>query len=870
LFDNKNHTSEYPLQQKESAGGGQLIHIKTVWDHLRYADANASHGAVGRFMKRFFVILVGILNTVFLAKAADLSTAPSQDLLAIYSQLRSIQGSRQYASVEEVVFKRDVATFTLLRGYITFAEPIAGQVLAAQFEGEGLFELAPVSPVDQRQISRFAEGPKLVDTFHEAVFFFTDDTFEEMNKRMRVRVGEKAREARFASIQKKYAENFNNWVDNQRKGNPAMRNMAARMLADLTDQSSKGFFLADFKGDKSGDLLFHISWNRDPLLLLHTRVSDEVILLHVNPGDYFEWWSGFRLSHEYEISPYPDPRDLHVHSPEARIDLEVAKNERISATAQLDYVVRESSPRVLPFNLSGVLRISSIEDGSGNQLTYIQEDRKRDNDPWVILAAPANPGKRYKIKIRYKEDSTYESRIVHDHGGSQYLVASRDLWYPSFGRFDDRTQYEINVRSPKAFKMVASGAQTKSEKNKDTLETSWKSEVPVGSVGFSYGDFVAESQVIHDLKMTAYAGRNLPNDLRAMVTQFDRVNFGSSFDARLMRGGLNTTARVKNAIGQSIQAFKLFEFLFGKLEFKTISVVQQPIGLSSGGWPNMVVVPYTYFLDSTIKNQLGLLQTAEQREYQRTVAIQGMAYQWFEHLVNGKTYRDQWLRDGGVDFASLMYLRQFEPSELDGFWNIRRKWLLSKNSLGYRPVDAGPIWLNSQLNEYNAEGNSGYVNRYKGGYILEMLRVLMYDPKLDNPDARFITMMRDFTSTYAGQNVSTQDFQRIVEKHIGKSMQWFFDQWVYGSETPTYDFGYQFSDAEDGNTKLSISLTQSDVSESFHMQLPLYVVLDGERRYLGLLGVTGTKPLSTSVSLRKRPEKALLDPDRSILAEIHQ
>ncbi len=122
-------------------------------------------------MKCFPAMLIGILNAVLPANAADLSTASSQDLLAVYVQLRSIEGSRQYASVVDVVLKRDAATFTFRRGYITLAEPIAGKVLAAQFEGDGSFELAPVSAIDRRQISRFAGGPKLVDTFNRAVFF---------------------------------------------------------------------------------------------------------------------------------------------------------------------------------------------------------------------------------------------------------------------------------------------------------------------------------------------------------------------------------------------------------------------------------------------------------------------------------------------------------------------------------------------------------------------------------------------------------------------------------------------------------------------------------------------------------------------------
>jgi aminopeptidase N len=151
-----------------------------------------------------------------------------------------------------------------------------------------------------------------------------------------------------------------------------------------------------------------------------------------------------------------------------------------------------------------------------------------------------------------------------------------------------------------------------------------------------------------------------------------------------------------------------------------------------------------------------------------------------------------------------------------------------------------------------------------------MIRVLMYDPKLKNPNARFIAMMHEFMSTFAGQNASTEDFRKVVEKHAGKSMEWFFEQWVYGSETPEYDFSYQLANAEGGQTELILSLTQSKVSESFRMQLPLYVVVNGEQQYLGLIGVIGTKPLKTSIKLPVKPEKVVLDPERNILAEIRQ
>jgi hypothetical protein len=57
--------------------------------------------------------------------AADLSSVSSQDLLAIYKQLRTIQPGSTSASTENVVLKRDSGTFTFLSGRMVFAAPIA-------------------------------------------------------------------------------------------------------------------------------------------------------------------------------------------------------------------------------------------------------------------------------------------------------------------------------------------------------------------------------------------------------------------------------------------------------------------------------------------------------------------------------------------------------------------------------------------------------------------------------------------------------------------------------------------------------------------------------------------------------------------------
>jgi hypothetical protein len=146
-----------------------------------------------------------------------------------------------------------------------------------------------------------------------------------------------------------------------------MRNLAARILADLSDPSSRGFFLADFKAEHTGSLLYHISWNRDPLFFPEVGNDEEVQLIHYNLNNYSEWWAGFHLGEEYGTTARPEHRKLLAHCRSEKIDAEISNSNHLSAAATLEYEVPGGSPRLLPLKLRGVLRISSITNGSGKK-----------------------------------------------------------------------------------------------------------------------------------------------------------------------------------------------------------------------------------------------------------------------------------------------------------------------------------------------------------------------------------------------------------------------------------------------------------------------------------------------------------------------
>ena len=133
------------------------------------------------------------------ALAAGLATNSSEDLLATYKQLRTLQGSDQGGVAENLVFKRDAATFTLVNGKLTLAAPVEGRVVAMVFSGRGTFELDPPDEIGRRQIARYSGGPKLLDAFHQAVFFFTDDSWQQIQSQLKIGPGADAAGASKAS-----------------------------------------------------------------------------------------------------------------------------------------------------------------------------------------------------------------------------------------------------------------------------------------------------------------------------------------------------------------------------------------------------------------------------------------------------------------------------------------------------------------------------------------------------------------------------------------------------------------------------------------------------------------------------------------------
>jgi len=258
------------------------------------------------------------------------------------------------------------------------------------------------------------------------------------------------------------------------------------------------------------------------------------------------------------------------------------------------------------------------------------------------------------------------------------------------------------------------------------------------------------------------------------------------------------------------------------------------------------------------------------RGYWKIVTPHEVAHQWWGNTVGFNSYRDQWMSEGFAEMSASLYLQMVErnPQKFISFWDDERQLLLEKDAQGYRAIDAGPVTLGYRIS--NTRTGSGVTRRLiypKGGYILHMIRMMMWDRRTG--DQQFKAMMQDFVKTYSGRDATTEDFQAMVEKHMtpemdleGKhKMDWFFDEYVYGTALPNYKLDYSFEKNSDGDVVVGMKLTQSNVEDGFRMLVPIYLELaDGRVANIGRARLMGNKTVEEKV-----PLKGLKDTPRKVL-----
>jgi len=148
-----------------------------------------------------------------------------------------------------------------------------------------------------------------------------------------------------------------------------------------------------------------------------------------------------------------------------------------------------------------------------------------------------------------------------------------------------------------------------------------------------------------------------------------------------------------------------------------------------------------------------------------------------------------------------------------------------------------------------------------------MLRNMLLD-QTTRDDERFASMMRDFYARFEGKAASTEDFMRVAQRYAGEDLGWFFDQWVYGTDVPTYRFAYKTERTAEGKYRVTCRVEQTGVPESFRMPVPIRVDFGGERFAWLRSTIQGAKSEFELPLMELQPKAVVFNDLQSVLCKV--
>src|SRR5271157_1969022 len=826
-----------------------------------------------RAASAFFLALA--VSAILAGIAYAQNAAPAANSDPNYQALRNLTLSGEAVSVTNFELKRDAGTFHLHSGTVCFTAPVNGKVTGAVFAGDENFVLDPPLEMERKSLKLLTKESEFSENFEHAVLRFTDATYDEIKKG-----GAAGASGCDAGPLK----------DSQNTTRHKLRdNLEARILQDVLSPEPGGLFVAFIHGKRyNGQELYvvdphgvHIGWG----------VAPEEVEFMTYDENKLGCWAAFHLSSEYKDGTATgNQKNWWTAIEHEQLDTQIEKNGNLIGKATTSFSSLVNGLRVVHFSLFHTLRVQGVTDGNGQALAFIQEDKKDDAQFFVILPKPLASGEKYSITTTYAGKDA-----VSNEGGDNYYPIAREDWYPNSGDniFGNFATYDMTFHIPKGMQMAAAGVPT--ENNEKSGTSHWVSPVPQVVAGFNFGRFKME-----EIKLTkpeylvqSYANLEPPEWVTAVqhVASGDLPTQGSHIgEEGVALGTMNTTGLNKKALAEAELAVRIYSDYFGPPLFNRLEVTQQTADDYGQAWPGLVYLPITYFFDTTTRHSLNnmirnrcprcLAHGDDPYGYFKVVAPHEVAHQWWGHTISWGSYRDQWMSEGFADASASIYLQAVyakEPQKFLAFWHDELELLTQRNKDGFRAIAVGSLTMGYRLNNSRA-GFDIYRDLIypKGAYVLYMIRTMMHDNRTG--DQHFKETMQDFVKTYSGKSATTEDFKAMVEKHMtpdmdlegNHRMDWFFNEYVYGTQLPSYKSDSSFDIGPDGDVVMSLKVTQSGVDDKFRMLVPLYLELaDGNMFFLGRARMTGNTSIDQKIplkGLKTKPRRAVVNYYDDVLA----
>jgi aminopeptidase N len=397
---------------------------------------------------------------------------------------------------------------------------------------------------------------------------------------------------------------------------------------------------------------------------------------------------------------------------------------------------------------------------------------------------------------------------------TQGETEANSVWFPTIDKPNQKTTEEIFMTVPSKYVTLSNGVMVGQKENGDGTRTDhWKMDLPHAPYLFFMG--VGDYAIVKD----SYKGKDVNYYVEKAYAPVARRIFGNTPE--------------------------MISF------FSKITGIDYP-------WPKYDQIVGRDYVSGAMENTTATLheEDAQQDARQLTdgnswedVIAHELFHQWFGDLVTTESWSNITLNESFADYSETL-------------WNEHKYGKDAGQAVNFQGIQS---YLQQPENAeknlvrfYYADKEDVFdqVSYPKGGRILNMLRNYV-------GDSAFFKSLNLYLTTNKFKSAEAQQLRLAFEEVTGQDLNWYWNQWYYGSGHPKLTIDYAYDDAA-GKVQVIVKQTQASGKV---FRLPIAIdVYNGpakERHKVWVENMTDT----FTFNYKSRPDLVNVDGDKALLCE---
>jgi aminopeptidase N len=444
-----------------------------------------------------------------------------------------------------------------------------------------------------------------------------------------------------------------------------------------------------------------------------------------------------------------------------------------------------------------IKEVSAVKDDRHIPLKYIYDSLKL----YITLDKTYNGGENYTVYIDYiskpDEIRAKGSAAISGAKGLYFVnplgkdkntptqvwtqgeTESNSAWVPTIDKPNQKTTDEISMTVPAKFQTLSNGLLVKQKKHSDGTRTdTWKMDLPHAPYLMMMA--AGEYSIIKD----KYKGKEVSYYVEKEYAPVASKIFGLTPEMISFYSNITGVDFPWQKYAQIV----VRDFVEGGMENTTATVHGESA-------------------------QQDARQLVDGNSWEDVISHE-LFHMWFGDYVTTESWSNISLNESFADLSETLWQEYKHGKDAGDEHNFQSMQTYLYSNSGKK--DLIRFYYRSREDMFDA------VSYQKGGRILNMLRNYIGDDAFDKS-------MNLYLTTYKFKSAEAQELRLAFEEVTGQDLNWFWNQWFYGSGHPVLNISYDY-DQTSRSAKVFVKQTQPDKIFKLPVAIDVYQG-NGKRRY---------------------------------------